>query len=62
MTTTHDTDQQQPETPVVHLSRRAALEAERAAAGKPARRSRAHDRERLSGAQDRRGGRPGPAH
>lgn len=41
MTTTHDTDQQQPETPVVHLSRRAALEAERAAAGKPARRSRA---------------------
>ncbi len=38
MTTTHDTDQQQPETPVVHLSRRAALEAERAAAGKPARR------------------------
>lgn len=40
MTTTHDTDQQQPETPVVHLSRRAALEAERAAAGKPVRRSR----------------------
>ncbi|WP_182045271.1 M23 family metallopeptidase [Curtobacterium sp. ME26] len=41
MTTTHDTDQQQPETPVVHLSRRAALEAERAAARKPARRARA---------------------
>lgn len=41
MTTTHDTDQQQPETPVVHLSRRAALEAERAAARKPARRPRA---------------------
>ncbi|MFJ5144579.1 MULTISPECIES: M23 family metallopeptidase [unclassified Curtobacterium] len=41
MTTTHDTDQQQPETPVVHLSRRAALEAERAAAGKAARRTRA---------------------
>ncbi|MEV7933971.1 M23 family metallopeptidase [Curtobacterium sp. NPDC089185] len=41
MTTTHDTDQQPPETPVVHLSRRAALEAERAAARKPARRPRA---------------------
>ena len=40
MTTTHDTDQQQPETPVVHLSRRAALEAERAASRKPARRVR----------------------
>ena len=40
MTTTHDHDQQQPGIPVVHLSRRAALEAERAAAGKPARRAR----------------------
>ncbi|GGL79143.1 hypothetical protein GCM10009706_17130 [Curtobacterium citreum] len=40
MTTTHDHDQQQPGTPVVHLSRRAALEAERAAARKPARRPR----------------------
>ncbi|PZF57278.1 hypothetical protein DEJ23_07210 [Curtobacterium sp. MCSS17_008] len=42
MTTTHDTDQQQPETPVVHLSRRAALEAERAAARKPARATTEH--------------------
>lgn len=40
MTTTHDSDQQQPATPVVHLSRRAALEAERAASGKAARRPR----------------------
>ncbi|MGN7190542.1 M23 family metallopeptidase [Curtobacterium sp. MCBA15_004] len=40
MTTTHDHHQQQPGTPVVHLSRRAALEAERAAARRPARRTR----------------------
>lgn len=40
MTTARELDQH-PDTPVVHLSRRAALEAERAAARKPARRERA---------------------
>lgn len=40
MTTAREHDQH-PDTPVVHLSRRAALEAERAAARKPARRERA---------------------
>jgi len=39
MTTAREHDQH-PDTPVVHLSRRAALEAERAAARKPARRER----------------------
>jgi len=39
MTTARELDQH-PATPVVHLSRRAALEAERAAARKPARRAR----------------------
>ncbi len=39
MTTTRENDQH-PETPVVHLSRRAALEAERAASRRPARRAR----------------------
>jgi murein DD-endopeptidase MepM/ murein hydrolase activator NlpD len=39
MTTTREHDQH-PATPVVHLSRRAALEAERAAARKPSRRDR----------------------
>lgn len=45
MTTARELDQH-PDTPVVHLSRRAALEAERAAARKPARRERTAKPER----------------
>jgi len=47
MTTAREHDQH-PDTPVVHLSRRAALEAERAAARKPARRERPAKPERTT--------------
>jgi len=50
MTTARELDQH-PDTPVVHLSRRAALEAERAAARKPARRERTPKPERAPKAE-----------